>query len=127
MKNEEHAIQSAFFSWVALNKTRIRELQAFHAIPNGGHRHVAVAAKLKKEGVRAGVLDTQLPVARGGFVGLAIEFKAPGGRPTAEQEARAEALMKEGWCVMFCWSWESAARATIGYCGMAKIGFIDND
>jgi hypothetical protein len=127
MKDTEHLIQKAFFEWIDLNKNKIKALSLFHAIANGGYRPVRVAAKLKKEGVRAGVLDTQLPVARGGFVGLAIEFKAPGGKPTSEQEQRAEALMKEGWCVMFCWSWESAARATIGYLGMAKIELIDNE
>jgi hypothetical protein len=126
MKDAEHLIQKAFFDWIDIHKNKIKALSLFHAVPNGGHRHVAVAAKLKREGVKSGVLDTQLPVPRGGFIGLAIEFKAPGGKQTAEQEQRAEALMKEGWCVMFCWSWESASRAAIGYLGMSKIEIIDN-
>ena len=45
-------------------------------VPNGGHRHKAVAAKLKGQGVKAGVPDLVLPMARGGFFGLYIEFKA---------------------------------------------------
>jgi len=35
------------------------------AIPNGGHRNVVVAGKLKAEGVRAGVPDLCFPEARG--------------------------------------------------------------
>ncbi|RMP81018.1 VRR-NUC domain-containing protein [Pseudomonas syringae] len=45
-------------------------------VPNGGHRHKLVAIKLKEQGVRAGVPDLVLPMARGGYFGLYIEFKA---------------------------------------------------
>jgi hypothetical protein len=43
----------------------------FH-VPNGGHRVKAVAAKLKAQGVKAGMPDLVLPMARGGFFGLYI-------------------------------------------------------
>lgn len=46
-------------------------------IPNGGSRKNAFEGwRLKEQGVRAGVSDLLLPVARGGFFGLWIEFKA---------------------------------------------------
>lgn len=46
-------------------------------IPNGGSRKNAFEGwRLKEQGVRAGVSDLFLPVARGGFFGLWIEFKA---------------------------------------------------
>lgn len=121
MKSIEHEIQKAFFKWIDLRKGQIKCLDLFHCVPNGGKRGLYEAARLKAEGVRAGVLDTQLPVARGGFIGLAIEFKAPDANPTKEQRERAERLMIEGWCVAFCWSWESAARVTLGYVGMAHL------
>lgn len=73
MKSIEHEIQKAFFKWVDLRKGQIKCLDLFHAQANGGHRQLLTAVKLKAEGVRAGVLDTQLPVARGGFIGLAIK------------------------------------------------------
>lgn len=38
--------------------------------PNGEHRDPRTAAKLRRMGVRAGVLDWALPVARGDFAGL---------------------------------------------------------
>lgn len=123
MKNVEHQIQKAFFKWLDLNKKRIPALELFHSIPNGGARTPIQGAILKAEGVRAGALDTQLPVARGGFIGLAIEFKAPEANPSKEQRERAERLMIEGWCVLFCWSWQSAARVTLGYMGMTELRF----
>lgn len=45
--------------------------------PNGGSRKNAYEGwRLKEQGTRAGVSDLQLTVARGGFFGLWIEFKA---------------------------------------------------
>ena len=46
-------------------------------IPNGGSRKNAFEGwRLKEQGVRAGVSDLLLPLAKGGFFGLWIEFKA---------------------------------------------------
>jgi len=115
----EHQTQSAFFDWVARQKFEGVELM--HAIPNGGQRHPAVAAKLKKEGVKAGVPDVAWPVQRGGFIGLAIEFKHGDGNPTKEQRERITAMQKEGWLVAVCWDWQAAARLVQGYAGMMRI------
>jgi hypothetical protein len=46
----------------------------FH-IPNGGHRHKVVAAKLKRQGVKAGVSDLFLSYPSKGYHGLFIEMK----------------------------------------------------
>jgi hypothetical protein len=48
------------------------EARWLYAVPNGGFRHKAVAGKMKAQGVRAGVLDFNLDVARGGYHGLRI-------------------------------------------------------
>ena len=45
------------------------------AIPNGGKRDAAEAAHMKRQGVRAGVPDLCIPLARGGYHGLVIELK----------------------------------------------------
>ncbi|MDQ2077439.1 VRR-NUC domain-containing protein [Marinimicrobium sp. ABcell2] len=46
-------------------------------IPNGGSRKNAFEGwRLKRQGVRSGVSDLLLPVARGGYFGLWIEYKA---------------------------------------------------
>lgn len=116
----EHQTQSAFFDWVALQNFPGVEL--FHACPNGGARHPVVAAKLKKEGVKPGVPDVSWPVARGGFIGLAIEFKHGDGNPSAEQRKRITAMQLEGWCVVVCWDWQAAARLVTGYAGLLRVG-----
>jgi hypothetical protein len=116
----EHQHQSAFFDWAQWQI--FPDIELMFAVPNGGQRHPAVAAKLKAEGVKPGVPDVMWPVARGGFIGLAIEFKHGDGNPTKEQRTRIDALQREGWLVAVCWSWEAAARLVKGYGGMLSVG-----
>lgn len=118
----EHDHQAAFFAWAA--RQRIDGLDLMHAIPNGGARHKAVAGKLKAEGVKAGALDVQWPVARGGFIGLAIEFKYGEGNLTKEQRERMTRLQLEGWCCAVVWDWMAAARIVTGYAGMVRVEVI---
>lgn len=118
----EHDTQKAFFSWIA--KQRIPDIDLMHATPNGGHRNIVTATKLKAEGVKAGVPDVSWPVARGGFIGLAIEFKDGDGNPSKVQRERITALQRAGWCVMVCWDWQAAARAVIGYSGLSSVSFV---
>ena len=71
----EHDEQVSFFKLVDLYSKKHPELLNVFAIPNGGHRNKAVAAKLKAEGVRAGYPDIAVDVARRGYHGLRIELK----------------------------------------------------
>ena len=69
------------------------ELALLHHIPNGGKRGKAEAAKLKRMGVKPGVPDLHLPIARGGFHGLYVEMKRlDGGRVSSEQRVWLAAL-----------------------------------
>ena len=101
--NEEHRIQCGIIEWYDL---RYGDGMLF-AIPNGGARDARTGAMLKKEGVRAGVLDLFLakpdligPVL---FHGLFIEVKVPGRRNriagglTAEQARFRTKAMAEGY------------------------------
>lgn len=90
--------QETIFDWSFLAQGRFPELRLLFAIPNGGSRHPAEAAHLKAQGVKAGVPDMCLPVARGGYHGLFIELKrSKGGRPSANQTAWVDALREEGY------------------------------
>lgn len=71
----EEAEQAAVFEWAQLMAPQLPELHLLFHIPNGGYRAPATAAKLKAQGVKPGVPDLFLPVARGGFHGLWIELK----------------------------------------------------
>lgn len=73
------------------------------AIPNGGHRHPAVAGKLKAEGVRAGVPDLFLPVARHGYYGLFIELKAGTNKPSEAQRTWMRRLQEAGYYCKVIW------------------------
>jgi len=79
----EHDLQCNFFAWAALQACKYPDLSKMFAIPNGGLRNVIVASKLKREGVKAGIPDVFLPVARGGFIGCWIEFKVRPNKRTA--------------------------------------------
>lgn len=96
-------------------------LDLLHAIPNGGQRHVAVAAKLKAEGVRPGVPDLCLPArsADGQWPCLWIELKrTKGGRTSKAQAEWHEALHAQGHRVEVARGWVEAARLIVEYLGM---------
>ena len=87
-------------------------------VPNGGHRVKAVAAKLKGQGVKAGVPDLVLPMARGGYFGLYIEFKAKPPYDAAvspTQDAYLQALNDQGYLAIVCRGSIDAVEAIRSY------------
>ena len=101
--------------WCALNRIKYPELQLLFAIPNGGSRNKAEAGRLKAEGVKAGVSDLFLPVARGGFHGLFIEMNKPGGKVSWEQSRFGHSVGKQGYAFEVCRSWEAAVKVLVDY------------
>ena len=71
----EEQEQMAVIEWRDLMVNQFPELKLLIHIGNGEWRHPATAAKLKRMGVKAGVSDLFLPVARGGWHGLWVEMK----------------------------------------------------
>jgi hypothetical protein len=71
----EFELQKSIFDWVGWSKAKIPELGNFFAIPNGGSRHPAEAARLKQTGVLAGVFDTFLAVPTKNSHGMFLELK----------------------------------------------------
>jgi len=85
----EHAEQCAVASWL-----RARGI-AFFAIPNGAKMGAAECAKMKREGLSAGVPDLVV-LDRG--LRLALELKRrEGGRVSADQQAWLDHLAGQGW------------------------------
>lgn len=97
MPRTEHQEQKAFFQWARLQANLYPELALLFSVPNGGQRHVAVAAKLKSEGVKSGVPDVFLPVARNGKHGLFLEFKTEKGRLSENQKLWLTRLKEQGY------------------------------
>ncbi|MGL5474235.1 MAG: VRR-NUC domain-containing protein [Citrobacter braakii] len=104
----EHEEQAQLIRHCKEHEAQYPELALIHAVPNGGARHPAVAAKLKAEGVKAGVPDLFLPVSRGNSLGLYIELKASGGKVSEEQWIMLGALARQGYTCIVAYGWEKA-------------------
>lgn len=107
--------QAALFDWAYLQRNTYPELDLLFHIPNGGSRNRLEAANLKQQGVKAGVPDLCLPVARGGFHGLYIEMKYGKNKPTENQNEWMNALQNQGYAVAVCYSWEQASKVITDY------------
>lgn len=117
----EHAHQAALFCWANIKTPVCPELQMMFAIPNGEARGDTArtcairGAKLKAEGVKSGVPDIFLPVARHDMHGLFIEMKKPGGKPSKEQKTFGKRVQNEKYGFCICDSWEKARDVLIMY------------
>lgn len=115
LEASEHDIQAAFFRWVRIAEKQNPVLRLMFAVPNAGKRGYKTAAMMLAEGLRSGVPDMLLPVARGGFTGLAIEFKKPGGKLSDNQKEFIEMMVKENWLVVVMTDTEAAIRTVKDY------------
>lgn len=107
----ESAEQQCLFRWAAYQSGAYPELELLYHVPNGGSRRKSEAGRFKAEGVKAGVPDICLPVARNGLHGLYIELKRKkGGRISPEQERWIEWLNGQGYLAVVCRGWEDAAN-----------------
>jgi hypothetical protein len=106
----ESSEQIALFEWAAYNEQRLPELALLFHVPNGGYRDWQTAKRLLAEGVKSGILDLWLPVARHGYHGLVIEMKTTGGRVSPAQQQWIDALRVQGYRVVVCWQWLDAVH-----------------
>lgn len=112
----EHTEQVSLIRWARLQTGQHPELGLLFAIPNGGARNLVTGRRLKDEGVRAGVPDLCLPVARKGLHGLYIELKrVDGGTLSAAQRQWIASLESQGYAVVVARGWQHAARALAAY------------
>ncbi len=95
--------QAALMKELTLRLPKVAAL--IYHVPNGGQRHKLVAIKLKEQGVKAGVPDLVLPMARGGYFGLYLEFKATAPNDaavSASQHAWIHQLNEQGYLAIVC-------------------------
>lgn len=91
-------------------------LARLHAIPNGGLRNKATAARLKATGTKRGVPDVFLPLPMLAYCGLYIELKRPktetqrAGGTSPEQDDWIAYLRQAGYAVSVCFNWRDAAK-----------------
>lgn len=130
MKYIEDFHQEALMNWAKLtrlsrlklpllNDSRLNEYM--FAIPNGGRRNAKEAARLKKQGVLAGVPDLMLPIPSNGFHGLFIELKrpkhgtSPKGVVSKNQKEMLSKLSVCGYKSIVAYGWLDAKHAIVEY------------
>jgi hypothetical protein len=119
----EDGEQTALFCWAAQNMARLPGLRWMFAIPNGGARSPATAARLKATGVKSGVCDVMLPVCALEcnfgpikYCGLFIEMKRSpenGGKPADVKPAQKEFMefvRAHGYRAEVAFGWKHAVK-----------------
>ena len=108
--------QQAVMSWSEWAANRMPEAGLLFHIPNGGARTAVTGARMKAEGVKKGVPDLMLPVARGGYHGLFIEMKRrQGGRVSPEQAGWLRNLEVMGYYTAVCFGADDAIKVIDDY------------
>ena len=82
--DEEHRIQRSCVRWFNLKHQSLKG--RLFAVPNGGKRDALTGAKLKAEGVVAGVADLILLAPNRFYGALLIEMKTASGRQSTSQK-----------------------------------------
>lgn len=93
MRDIEHKLQCACVRWMRLSMPF--EAGLLFAVPNGGARDAVTGARLKAEGVMAGVADLFLSIPNTRHHGLYIEMKTAKGVQSQSQkifQQRVEAM-----------------------------------
>lgn len=112
----EHEEQVTVIDWCEAMSRMHPNLNLIYAIPNAGKRSLAIGAKMKREGLKSGVPDLFLPVARKGYHGLYIEMKRrKGGSVSKEQKDWIRDLTEEGYQVLVCKGADEAIKAICDY------------
>lgn len=116
MTTTEAQEQRTLFQWIGMMAGRYPELALCYHIPNGGSRNAIEAHNLRLQGVKAGVPDICLPVARGKYHGLYIELKRQQkSRVSVDQKIWLNALRDQGYLAVVCYGWEDAKNVIEGY------------
>lgn len=111
----EHLEQTTLIKWAQLVEGQYPELRLLYAVPNGGARSARTAMALKREGMKSGVPDLVLPVARRHWHSLYLELKAGSGSLSANQKRWVEMLSEQGNLVAVAYSFEEAKGILIDY------------
>lgn len=115
MRSYEEAEQAAIFEWAEYEKRKYPELELLYHVPNGGKRDAKTAAILKRCGVKAGVPDLVLPVARCGYHGLYIELKVGKNRTSKNQDRWLKSLNAKGYKAEVCNGFNEATNMILRY------------
>lgn len=104
----EHKLQAACVRWYRLQYPKMKH--NLFAVPNGSKRDVIIGAKLKEEGVLAGVADLILLKSNRFYGALLIEMKTPEGRQSDTQKEWQQKITNDGFKYVIVRSLEDFQR-----------------
>lgn len=109
MRESEH--QRAVFRWSRQPSVRDKwpEIKLLFHVKNETTEGARRVQSDKAMGVKPGVPDLCLPVARGRYHGLFIEMKNERGRVSEAQKWWVRELNGQDYAAVVCYGWESAA------------------
>lgn len=111
--DEEHRMQCACVRWFRAQYPHLEH--NLFAVPNGGRRDKVTAARLKSEGVKAGVSDLILLKPNIHYHALLIEMKTQKGVLSQLQKAWRKLIEPDGYKYVVCRSLEDFMEAINGY------------
>ena len=112
--DEEHRIQVSCVRWFNLKYPHLRG--RLFAVPNGGRRDAVTGARLKAEGVIAGVSDFILLKSNRRYGALLIEMKRKDGRQSASQRWWQRVVRENGeYKYVVCRGLDDFMRQVDGY------------
>lgn len=121
----EHTEQSMVIHWANRNSDRLPELKWLHSSLNGIFIPAPPAIRariinhMKAEGMKKGIPDLFLPVAKRGWHGLYIEMKREdGGKVRDEQKEFMEFADKQGYYAVVCHGYTEAVDTLEWYLGL---------
>lgn len=115
----ESAEQSALFQWATNMEAEIPELWTLNGSMNGVRlASPGVRVKAKRQGVKKGFPDINLPVTTESYAGLYIELKRQkGGTVSREQKEWLKVLNEHGYLAVVCRGCEDAKKTILEYLG----------
>ncbi len=111
----EHGEQQAVFQWAGVHLGVYPELSYMYAVPNV-RKGAGMRMYLSQEGVKAGVSDICLPVARGRYHGLYIEMKR--NHKSKVQQSQREFIafvLSQGYFGKICYGADEAIQSIEAY------------
>lgn len=113
--SSEDKEQIALFMWAELAVNTYPELALMYHVPNEGKRSIVTGSKMKQLGLKSGVPDIILPVAHGGYIGLAVEMKYGKNKVTENQSRWLDMMSRHGHKTAVCYSFEQAKEVITDY------------
>ena len=117
MNRQEDIEQQMIVKWSQQATTRGKypELKLLYHIPNERKCSAREGARLKSMGVKSGVPDLCLPVARGKHHGLYIELKTKSGKVSDAQKWWQAELNGQDYLSAVCYGWDQAVKVLADY------------